>query len=175
MPKTVYAFEPQTRLYIGPVALDDGDLSPLDSTPEALVYLIPGNCLESEPPAPPEGMRVIATAGDWAFEQIPVKPVDPPVPPPTEAQRIASLRNAVQGHLDVAAAELGYDDMRNAVTYAEEPAVPKFQNEGRALRAWRSLVWAKCYAVLDEWKAGAIAEPTAAELIAMLPVLVVPA
>ncbi|QNK67828.1 hypothetical protein [Variovorax sp. PAMC26660] len=169
--KTVFAFDPATRIYVGPVILDASDLSPVEEG----VFLIPGNCLESEPPAVPEGMRAIEAAGAWLLEQIPVVPVDPPVPPLTEAQRIANLRIDVQRHLDAAAVAMGYDDMRNAVTYAEEPAVPRFQNEGRALRAWRSLVWAKCYDVLDEWNAGAIQEPTSAELIAMLPELVMPA
>lgn len=169
--KIVFAFNPFTRLYLGPVTLDASDLSP----EEEGVFLLPGNCLESEPPAPPEGMRVIESAGAWLLEQIPVVPVDPPAPPLTEAQRIANLRIEVQRHLDAAAAGMGYDDMRTAVTYAEEPTVLKFQNEGKALRAWRSLVWAKCYEVLTAWNAKEIAEPTREELIAMLPVLEQPA
>ncbi len=94
---------------------------------------------------------------------------------PTVEQRIASLRCTVQAHLDAAAADLGYDDIKTAVTYADEPAVAKFQAEGQALRAWRSLVWAACYVRLEQWKAGALQEPDADQLIDSLPPFVAPA
>jgi hypothetical protein len=169
--KIVFAFDPVTHLYVGPVTLDASDLSP----EEEGVFLLPGNCLLDEPPAPVEGMRLIESDGAWLLVAVPNEPAEPPMPPKTEAERIADLRNEVQRHLDGAAVLMGYDDIRTAVTYAEEPAVSKFQNEGRALRAWRSLVWEKCYAVLGQWNDGQIAEPTAAALLAMLPELVLPA
>lgn len=87
---------------------------------------------------------------------------------PTPAQVQAALERAVQTHLDDAARALGYDDIATAVTYADEPAVPAFQAQGQALRAWRSLVWASCIATLANVNAGAGA-PTAADLIASLP------
>lgn len=95
-------------------------------------------------------------------------------PPETAAAIQARLINAVQGHMDAAARVRGYDDVKSAVTYADEPAVLKFQAEGLAYRAWRSLVWAYCYAALDDVLAGTRAVPTAEELIAELPVLVLP-
>lgn len=98
--------------------------------------------------------------------------VDPP--PLTDEQVAGNLSDAVQRFLDAAARAQGYDDIRSAVTYADEPAVPKFQAEGQALRAWRSLVWARCYEVLDAVKAGSRAVPTEAELIGELPALVMP-
>jgi hypothetical protein len=57
------------------------------------------------------------------------------------------------------------------VTYADEPAVPRFQEEGRRLRAWRSLVWAKCYDMLDQVQRGDVPIPTEAEVLAALPEL----
>lgn len=54
--KTVHAFDYETRRYIGPLQLDASDLSPLERD----VYLVPGNCLESNPPVPPPGMEVFA-------------------------------------------------------------------------------------------------------------------
>jgi hypothetical protein len=83
----------------------------------------------------------------------------------------AYLINAVQAHLDAGARELGYDDIKTAATYAGEAAVPRFQNEGIALRSWRSLVWDHCHVVMNAVTAGERAVPTAAELIAELPVL----
>lgn len=87
---------------------------------------------------------------------------------------VTTLRAAMQAHMDQAAKAAGYDDIKSAVTYAEEPAVPKFQKEGRALRAWRSMVWAYGYEQIAAVQAGLRAQPSAEELIAELPVLVMP-
>lgn len=97
-----------------------------------------------------------------------------PADQPTQAQIIASIASAIQLHLDTTAQSFGYDDIKTAVTYADEPSVPKFQAEGQALRAWRSLVWAKCYELLDEVNSG-LREPLAAEqVIDLLPILEMP-
>jgi len=93
--------------------------------------------------------------------------IDPP--PATRGQVIAAAVSSVQAHLDDAAQSLGYDDIKTAVTYADEPAVPKFQADGQALRAWRSLVWAQAYATLDAVEAGKREQPTIEQFIAELP------
>lgn len=90
------------------------------------------------------------------------------------AKLTALIVSAVQGHLDATAKNLGYDDIFSAVTYADEPSVPKFQTEGQALRAWRSLVWEKCYAELARVVSGERTIPTPEEAIAELPVFVPP-
>ena len=92
-------------------------------------------------------------------------------PPMTDEQQIKVYERAVQRFMDHAAQEHGYDSVATAVSYAEEPAVPKFQADGRAFREWRSLVWAYCYAQLDSYKAGTIEKPTIEQLIAGLPAL----
>lgn len=94
-------------------------------------------------------------------------------PSPTPQQIIETMHQGIQAHMDAAAREYGYDDIKAAVTYADEPAVPKFQAEGRAFRAWRSLVWAHAYGVLDAVQAGDREQPTADELLAELPELVI--
>lgn len=94
--------------------------------------------------------------------------------PPSEASVIASTASAVQSHLDATAQSLGYDDIKTAVTYADEPAVPKFQAEGQALRAWRSLVWEECYKMLEEVKSGNREVVDVAGVIAELPTLTFP-
>lgn len=81
---------------------------------------------------------------------------------------------AVQAHLDAAAFAAGYDNIQTAVSYADEPAVLKFQTEGQAFRAWRSRVWAYCYQALAEVQQAARPVPTEAELVAELPDLVLP-
>ncbi|MFY3310890.1 hypothetical protein [Achromobacter ruhlandii] len=90
-------------------------------------------------------------------------------PPPTAEQIRAAKMGAVQVHMDAAARALHYDSIDNAITYAEEPAVKRFQTEGQAFRAWRSLVWARCYEILDEVESGSREVPTDTELIAALP------
>jgi hypothetical protein len=82
-----------------------------------------------------------------------------------------TLTDAVQRHLDATAQAAGYDDIKSAVTYADEPAVLKFQQEGQRFRAWRSLVWAACYAMLAAVMAGTRTVPTVDELLAELPAL----
>ncbi|MET3178163.1 UNVERIFIED_ORG: hypothetical protein ABIC43_001317 [Variovorax guangxiensis] len=184
--KTVYSFGPD-RVYICPIVLDESDLSPAD---EGEVWLVPGNCLVAEPPSPVQGKRYFAAAnGMWIAEDIPVpEPVpEPSAPPepeapgieqpaapephePTLEERAAALRDGVQKHLDSTAAAHGFDDIGTAVTYAEEPAVPRFQAQGRAFRAWRSLVWDFCYSLEDKVAAGQADEPTLEQLLPMLPV-----
>lgn len=92
---------------------------------------------------------------------------------PTPAEQAADIQRslvaAVQNHLDSAARNAGYDDIKSAVTYADEPAVPKFQAEGQAFRAWRSLTWAACYAILGDVLDNKRIVPAVEELLAELP------
>lgn len=88
----------------------------------------------------------------------------------SEDEVVRSIVTAVQAHMDAVAQSMGYDDIKTAVTYADEPAVPRFQAEGQALRAWRSLVWAACYSGLDDIRAGHASMPESADaVIAALP------
>jgi len=87
------------------------------------------------------------------------------------AAALSALTYSVQAHLDGAARGAGYDSIYTAVSYADEPAVPRFQAEGQAFRAWRSLVWAAANAVRAEVEAGSRPIPSAEQLIAALPVL----
>lgn len=113
------------------------------------------------------------TDGIWKRDpetgEIAKHPFPPPSPEEIEAAKVA----IVQNYMDDAARAYRYDDIKTAVTYADEPAVPKFQAEGQAFRAWRSLVWAKCYEILDEVNDGKRPIPTDDELIGELPELVI--
>lgn len=96
----------------------------------------------------------------------------PPAPPaPSEAEAIAGYMAAVQQHMDATARAFGYDDLISVVTYAEEPAVARYQAEGQAFRAWRSACWSACETMLAAVKAGERSAPTHEELIAELPEL----
>ena len=93
---------------------------------------------------------------------------------PTPEEITATFERSIQGQLNAAAVAAGYDDISTAVSYAEEPAVPKFQNDGKAFRAWRSLVWAYAYAQLASVKAGDREQPTVEGFLQELPALVLP-
>lgn len=97
-----------------------------------------------------------------------------PPPPPTDDEELETITTRIKDHLDAAAQAAGYDNIYTAVTYADEPAVPHFQAEGQAFRAWRSLVWDAANTIRAAVKAGTRPIPTAADLIAELPSLTLP-
>lgn len=84
---------------------------------------------------------------------------------------VEDYRTAVQKYLDSVAKEFGYDNITSAITYADEPSVPKFQQEGLVMRSWRSLVWDYCYSQLALVNDGEIEAPTIEQLISELPAL----
>lgn len=151
-----------------------GETIAQESPLEPGIFLIPRNAVELAPPDHnAETHRVHHSVDSWTIEEIVPVVVPPPVLTPEEIRQ--NLTSAVTAHMDATAQSLGYSSIYTAVTYADEPAVPKFQNEGRALRAWRSLVWAQCYVILAEVTAGTRPVPTPSELIVLLPAFVPPA
>lgn len=87
---------------------------------------------------------------------------------------VVDYQATIQRHMDEAARAAGYDDIKAAVTYADEPAVPRFQAEGQAFRTWRSLCWAYGYEQLAAVEAGTRPQPTVAQFLAELPPLDLP-
>ncbi|MDQ0741797.1 hypothetical protein [Pseudomonas sp. W4I3] len=102
------------------------------------------------------------------------RPVALDPPPLTWEQVKAGLVTSVQLFLDQTAKTAGYTDLKDAISYADEPAVLKFQADGVAFRTWRSLCWAYCYDQLAAIEQGKRKTPTGAELVAELPALVLP-
>lgn len=92
-----------------------------------------------------------------------------------QAEITAAFEQAIQARLNEAAIAARYDSIATAVSYAEEPAVPKFQNDGIAFRAWRSLVWAYAYEQLALVLAGGREQPTVEAFLLELPELELPA
>ena len=134
----------------------------LTDSPSIIVRIADGACIPTDP-ANTDYQAYL----EWLAEGNTPLPVDPPTP----EQIMQRLEARVQFWLDEQARALGYDDIKSAVTYAEEPAVPKFQQEGQAMRRLRSLVWARCYEILAQVQAGQRSIPTEAELIAELEAL----
>lgn len=88
------------------------------------------------------------------------------------AQIQTQLTAAVQKVLDDEAKKLNYDSCLSVCSYVDT-GVQKFDDEGRAFRAWRSSVWAKGYEILAQVQAGERSIPTEDELIAELPALTI--
>ena len=80
------------------------------------------------------------------------------------------LTAAVQGHLDLAAQNKGYDNIVSACSYAGYENV--FQAEAIRFGKWRADVWLYCYGELAKVVTGDRPMPTADEIIAELPPLV---
>lgn len=98
------------------------------------------------------------------------------IPEPTveeiQAQIQKQLTDAVQRVLDAKAQELNYDSCLSVCSYIDT-GVQKFDDEGKAFRAWRSAVWAKGYEILAEVQEGKREIPSEEELIAELPELTI--
>lgn len=103
-------------------------------------------------------------------------------PEPTPKEQEVALQKKytrlIQGILDAEAYALGYTGPGEAVEGAcmsvcsyVDTGVSKFDDEGRAFRAWRSAVWALGYEILAEVKAGKREIPSVEELLALLPKL----
>lgn len=95
-------------------------------------------------------------------------------PPKPKEQVQAEYTAFLQGMLDSKAREYGYDSISTAVTYADEPIVSKFQEEGKAFRSWRSEFWDKGYAIIAQVEAGERELPTEQELIDEMPSFSIP-
>lgn len=96
------------------------------------------------------------------------------LPEPDIESEIKKFEIAIQAHLDGSAREMGYDSIHTAVTYADEDSVEKFQQEGQALRSWRSLVWKYAYDQLSLVTSGQRSKPSIQDFIEELPALITP-
>lgn len=176
MSKIVHQFHPFTRKYVGPLVLDETDLSPL----EPGVWLIPGGCLEAEPPVPGPGQYVAEEAGAWVLRDIPQPPAPPaPAPPPepvplTPEQQMEALDDLLENLLDDIARSQGFRSMDRAVSYRGDPN-PVTDAKAQALFLYRSEFWARCDQEKALILAGDAEIPTLEEAKAMLPVFTPPA
>lgn len=92
-----------------------------------------------------------------------------------QAATAGAFEQAVQGRLDSAAKEAGYESIFTAISYADEPAVPRFQADGQAFRRWRSLVWDYAHTELNAVLAGEKPQPDLDAFLSGLPALELPA
>lgn len=83
------------------------------------------------------------------------------------AAKTKATETAVQAHINSVVVGLGYDDENSIAKYLV-PENP-FYTECKAISLWIGAVWTSSYAIQTQVAAGTIPEPTAEELIAMLP------
>jgi hypothetical protein len=169
----IYHFDSRTGQYLG-----SGQAEPCQLAPGE--FLLPAFSTPVEPPAPatvPAGQAAFfdPVTSAWELRPLGVELPASPAPALSLPERQALLVAGVDLHLNGQAQALGYASIQTAVSYADEDAVPRFQHEGRALRRWRSLVYAACYQSLAAFEAGEIEEPTLAGLIERLPAFELPA
>jgi len=161
-----YHYDRKTKVLLGASVADESERRPG-------TYLLPAWSTFIEPLASEEVPAGHVQVFDQINEVWTVVALDqeeqPVLPGDTPEEQQAALTASVQAHLDNVARGLGYDSIFTAVTYADEAAVPKFQVEGQALRAWRSEVWARCYELLAEVLSGTRPVPSVQDLIAELP------
>lgn len=133
MPAIVYSYDPQTHAYIGETV---ADVNPLD--PDDILY--PAFTTHKRPHKAPAGHHPFFVDDEWVVRRMTVPA--PVIEEATDATRAARLKTLTQDYLDRIAVSKGHRSIDIAVTYADEPAVPKYQIEGQRLRRLRSLVWA---------------------------------
>jgi hypothetical protein len=166
----IYHYDPATRLYLGK-GLSGRD--PLD--PDN--HLIPAH---ATPDAPPHANVVW---GDNGWEEAPassalpapdaaaiaeVAEVPSPSPDQINARNAAELRRIARQVLDAGAQSKDYEDIEDMISYANEDAVPRFQEDGQRARRWRSLMRAYVDDAIAKGMAGSW--PGAHEFVKGLPV-----
>lgn len=128
----VYSYDPQTGAYIGETVADVDQLDPDN-------VLYPAFTTNKRPHKPASGHQQFFVNGAWEMRRITVPA--PVIEQVTDVTRERRLKVLTQDYLDRIAASMGHRTIDLAVTYADEPAVPKYQLEGQRLRRLRSLVW----------------------------------
>ena len=91
--------------------------------------------------------------------------------PPTVEEKIKALTDAIQKFMDDKVhSERGYDDVFTAISYINSTN-RRFATEARQVLEWRDAIWTLSNSLLAQFKAGAIPEMTAEEVIAKFPEL----
>lgn len=133
----LYSYDNSTGLHLGE----------LDAEPDQMGtgFLVPAFTTPIEPPAEEGNHRAFFVRDHNAWE---LREVTPYIADGQAASaesdlqaNVAFLRRAAGLFADSIAQAQGFDSMDEAVTYADEPAVPVYQVIAQALRAWRSLYW----------------------------------
>jgi hypothetical protein len=81
---------------------------------------------------------------------------------------LKEYENAIQDFLDKTAQSKGYDNTYTCLSYLNS-TVEKWKTESNKFLVWRDEVWTKVHAILDEFNAGKIPQPSLNDVIEQLP------
>jgi len=105
------------------------------------------------------------TGGSWSYANNVWKNIIPPSPP-----TLSEFESAIQSQLDTYAQSWGYNDIATACTYVGS-TVPKFSNEGTALRNWRDSTWLSAETLVSSIQAGTAQMPATIDAaLSLMPV-----
>lgn len=170
----IYNYDRITGVFVG---RSDADPSPI----EPGKFLIPAFSTHKEPPSAQDGKAPVfnTRTGDWEMVDVkaPASQEQIAVQALTEPTSIVQfLRARLAVHINQVALVHDFDSIDEAVSYADEPSVPRYQALGRALRAWRSIIWAAFETLESQIKLGEIPPPASdAEFFEILPKFTPPA
>jgi thiamine pyrophosphate-dependent acetolactate synthase large subunit-like protein len=119
-----------------------------------------------------DGLEVVAPPGtrhynDIVASGISISPHQPQ--PPSKA----AYEAAIQYHIDAAAKSKSYDGGASIVGYAAS-TIPQWAAEAQSFIAWRDNVWTYALAELAKVEARQREQPTIAEFVAELPLIIWP-
>lgn len=132
----VHNYEASTGRYLSSGPADEDQLSPGE-------FHLPAFATFEQPPPLHEGQEAFFRSGGWVIEVIPEPVVEalPEEPAQERVEDVTGQRLAeTRGMLEQVAKSWGYQSTVECISYADEPAVPRFQVEGMTLRRWRSLL-----------------------------------
>jgi hypothetical protein len=166
----IYNYDRSSRVYLG-----ESDAEPSPMEPGA--HLTPAFATIIKPPETLGGEVAVfdVARNRWSVlaAPSPVAAVQPPAA--TFEEKVSAWRAAVRSYTNIIATAYDFDSIDEAVTYANEPAVPKFRMLGESLRAWRSMVWQAFDVMVAEIKGGILSDPVdQVELRSHLPGFVPP-
>lgn len=160
------------------------DESPLEEG----VFLIPAMATDKQPLLHKDGFDVIWIGTKWEYIERPKEKPNQPNEYSIWDEASCSwieddglkrkyeenlIIQSIENHLDTSAKAKGYDDIKSAALRSGIPNSP-FHAEGIAFGAWMDQCWAYSYQVKADVIDKKRIAPTVQELIAELPVLVLP-
>lgn len=112
---------------------------------------------------------ILENDGVWFYDPATGKVAKRPPPKPSAEQVAAQTLFYAREHLDIVARKFGFEGISDAVSYADEEAVPHLQRLGAELRAWRSRVVDKAMTIARSAAASGEGYPIQENVVAALP------
>lgn len=112
---------------------------------------------------------IIENDGVWFYDSENGRVVKRPLPLPSAEQVEAQVLFYAREHLDIVARKFGFEGITDAVSYADEQAVPRLQRIGAELRTWRSHVVDKAMTIAELAAASGEGYPVKESVVSALP------